>query len=261
MLAQHEWLDKAKRLAVGMRVRIKHGNERRPNMIIANEGDRWWAYCQACKDGGVERKEHVMLGVPNAAPDVCLLAPSDFVPVLGCEYETRIATFLATKHMDLMYLPPVYYSPSRARLLIETPHGLLGRDVTEKSPAKWLVYSGAKFLGQTHGTRIAVVVEDAFSYYKVAYALRDEPVDVICALGTGITDALVLELLRARAVIFMFDGDNAGWKGAHDGVVRMCGMGIRANSCCAPAGKDPKDLSCGEIRALLGGQCNADASR
>lgn len=254
MLPTTEWLDAAKRLAVGMRHRVLHRGERRPNLIIANEPDRYWAYCQACKEGGIKLKEHVQLGANIQHSTVDLCEPDDKMPVLGSEEEIPIARFLATKGMDFMYLPPVWYSKRTGRILLHAlEHGWLGRDVTGRSPAKWLAYSKPKFLGHASATRIAVVTEDAFSWYKVAYALRDEPIDVICALGTGITDALVLELIRGRAAVFMFDGDRAGWDGAAEGVQRMRGMGIPSCARCAPDGKDPKDLSCGDIRLLLGG--------
>ena len=53
MLPRQDWLDQAKRLAVGMKIRVRHQRERRANMVISNDKDRWWAYCNACKEGGV----------------------------------------------------------------------------------------------------------------------------------------------------------------------------------------------------------------
>lgn len=79
MIHEHDWLQHAKRLAVGMRLRIRHGKERRLNMTVANERDRWWCYCQACKDGGVVHKEHVLLNtaaVPIKDEDLA-------VPLMG----------------------------------------------------------------------------------------------------------------------------------------------------------------------------------
>src|SRR5574337_1075011 len=57
MLPQHEWLPHAKALAVGMKNRITHRNERRPNLVVGNAHDRFWAYCQACREGAVLEKD------------------------------------------------------------------------------------------------------------------------------------------------------------------------------------------------------------
>ena len=86
MLPEQDWLDKAKRLAIGMRVRVRHRHESRPNMVIANEKDKFWAYCQKCKEGAVVQKEHVLFGTSvtkadSSPPGTCFSPPMRFRPV------------------------------------------------------------------------------------------------------------------------------------------------------------------------------------
>ena len=177
--------------------------------------------------------------------------PTDAVLASTSEHAERVGAFLARKGMDYMYLPPVLYSPSRKRIVLDTEWGMLGRDVTDLHPAKWLVYSGYKVLARLTGVPV-VVVEDAFSMYKVRYAVRGA-YDVVCALGTHVSTNLVLQLMNAPEVIWMMDGDAAGYKGAATGCKRMRAMGVPSRELCAPAELDPKDLSCTDIRALLMG--------
>ena len=171
--------------------------------------------------------------------------------------EVPVLRFLASKNMDGMYLPDLWYSPSRKRLLLDTGYGWMGRDVTERSPQKWLTYNRQKLLGQVPRLpeRIpAVIVEDAFSWYKVQWAIQklaEARVSVLCALGTGIHDALTLELSNASAALFFFDGDAAGYKGAKDGVRRMRAFGVPSKAVHPPVGLDPKDMQCHDIVNLL----------
>lgn len=253
MLQEQDWLPQAKRLSVGMKLRVTHGRERRPNMVLGNTSDRWWAYCQACKSGAVVLKEHVVLGLHEPAPPVDLSFPTDLVRVLGSEAETPVMRFLASKNMDSMYLPELWYSASRKRLLLDTGHGWMGRDITGNSPSKWLTYNRQKLLGTVKLGMIAIVVEDTFSWYKVRWALRNsQGYCVLCALGTGVHDALVLELLKARGVLWFFDADAAGRKGASSGCKRMRGVGVLSSEIFPPEGLDPKDMQCNAILNLIG---------
>lgn len=253
MIPEHEWLDQAKRLSIGMKLRVRHQHERRPNMIIGNSPDRWWCYCQACKEGAVVQKEHVILGVHEVAPPADLTFPPDLRLIHGTDAELPVLRFLARKCMDSTYLPPLWYSASRKRMLLDTGHGWMGRDITEKSPQKWITYNRQKLLGRAKQGAAAIVVEDTFSWYKVQWALRNRPVPVLCALGTGIHDALVLELAQCNKVVWFFDGDEAGYKGADEGVRRMRAFGLPSTKVFPSAGKDPKDMQIHEILTALGG--------
>lgn len=258
-----EWLDKAKRLAVGMHIRVQHLNERRHNMVIAHESDRYWCYCQACKDGSVVVKEHVKLldAPPESSECKNKSLPTDLVLAMHPDYRDQVGHFLARKHMDFSFFDgaALYLSPSRKRLVIRDPlsNTWVGRDLTDRSMAKWLVFDGeyrsdsdATYLGDTlppSGT-VAVVVEDALSYFKVKHAL--DPVstaNVYCALGTTVHDKLALTLRGASVVIIMFDGDTAGYRGAMLGALKLRGLGLKVYQYCAPQGLDPKDMQLRDI--------------
>lgn len=253
MLPHHEWLEQAKRLAIGMRIRVKHRNERRCNLIICNDTDKYWAYCQACKDGGVVQKEHVRFDLMSPeAKKSNLSIPHD---LSNAKEFAQVGAFLVSKGMDYMYLPNnVLYSPSRKRILLNEHGEWHGRDITGNAKEKWLSYNHSIFVGVVRSP-IAIVTEDLFSMYKVRWALRDDSsVDVLCALGTGIKTPLTVELLKAERVLWMFDGDAAGYKGAQEGAHRMQALDRSSAAVCAPLGHDPKDLECEAIRRLAYGK-------
>jgi hypothetical protein len=255
---------------------VYHRREGRPNLVIGNESGKWWAYCQSCKQGGVVEKDHVKItGGTAPASSTHLDLPRDSLPILDLDEFCRDAVLrmLASKNMDQMYLPPIHFSEQRKRMLIDTGQGWLGRDTTGHSPQKWLTYDGSLYLGnhlqdtqpplsvvdmgdagtaQQPAKRMAVVVEDPFSYYKVLWALRETPgVSVFCALGTVIRPVLRMRLLAAGLVVCFFDGDPAGETGARREASAMRALGCRAVARCAPEGFDPKDLSIEDIRSFI----------
>lgn len=190
MLHQHEWLHIAQRIPLHSKTRTYHGRERRPNLVIGNEPDKYWAYCQACKCGAVHEKEHVRLtGESPEKHRSDLTIPNDLVDPRTSEALTAgVGAYLAGKGMDFKYLPNVLYSASRRRiLLLEHGQFWFGRDITDTAKQKWLSYSGAQFVQLSTGHRYAVVTEDLFSAHKVEHVRQqqDMPVDVLCALGTG----------------------------------------------------------------------------
>lgn len=255
-LPDNEWLHHAKRLAVGTRTRLFHRRENRPNLVVGNEAGKWWAYCQSCKAGGVVEKDHVKI-TGGKAPESSthLDLPRDSLPVLDLDEFSRDAVLrlLAQKNMDQMYLPPLYFSEQRKRMLLDTGQGWLGRDTTGHSPQKWLTYDGSLWLGKQsgEGPTTAIVVEDPFSYYKVRWAFRDSTeYTVYCALGTVIRPSLRIMLLGHPSVAIFFDGDPAGDVGARRESRALRGIGVRAVSRCAPAGYDPKDLSIEQLRGF-----------
>lgn len=220
-------------------------------MIVGNSPDRWWCYCQACKEGAVRTKEHVILGKADAVPAADLSYPPDLRLIQGTDAELSVLRFLARKNMDSTYLPPIWYSASRKRMLLDTGHGWMGRDITERSPQKWLTYNRSKLLGAAKQGAPAIIVEDTFSWYKVRWAIRDK-VPVLCALGTGVHDALMIELSQCNTAVWFFDGDAAGYSGAAEGTKRVRAFGIPSCTISPPPGDDPKDLHCSTIVDLLG---------
>lgn len=254
-LPDEEWLHHAKKLGVGSRTRLFHRREGRPNLVVGNEAGKWWAYCQSCKAGGVVEKDHVRItGTVAPASSTHLDLPRDSIPILELDEFSRDAVLrlLAEKNMDQTYLPPVYFSEQRKRMLIDTDQGWLGRDTTGHSPQKWLTYQGSLYLHSMVGSS-AVVVEDPFSFYKVRWALQGTDWSVYCALGTVVRPVLALQLLHHARVIMFFDGDEAGAVGAKREAKKVRGLGVQALARCAPEGLDPKDLSIEEIRGFLDG--------
>lgn len=256
-LPDSDWLDRAKRLPVGRTVRVRHGSEKRLNLVVGNDEGHYWAYCQACKDGGKVTKDHVRITGVAPKESESLVLPHDMVHIMQAESAMRdgVLGFIAHKNMDAMYLPPLWFSPSRKRLLLQTEHGWLGRDTTERSPQKWLTFTaGTSHLGESRPglKQIAVVVEDPFSHYKVKWALADSPeYTVFSSLGTAVKDALVMVLLGYHDVRMFYDGDAAGRKGAAVETSRFRAFGAKAHSMCAPEGMDPKDMTIEQIREHL----------
>lgn len=260
MIPKEHWLRKAQGLCIGRQERIFHLRERRPNLIIWNKPDMWSCFCQACKKGGVVMKEHVRLdAVSPEAKRSDLSLPTDMRlhSLLDVGTQAMLAEFLSSKGMDsIMMMPTWYYSCTRKRILIQTAEGWLGRDVTGTALEKWLTYNGQGYLWHgVIGAQLTVCCEDTFSWLKIIWATQGRiQCNALCALGTNIKDSIMMRLLNQDRVQFMFDGDAAGYKGAAEGVARCRGMSIKAMSCCAPAGKDPKDLSGEEIRNLITGE-------
>lgn len=271
-LNNEDWLHHAKRIPVGQQSRMFHGNEKRDNLIVGNRDDRWWAYCQSCKTGAVEHKTHVLYtGIePPMSRDVS--QPNDMRVVLALDMaeQNALATFLASKGMDWIYMPQgTAWSASRQRLMVPTkwdydaasrlrPCEWMGRDTSGKSPQKWITYNRQHYVGEHNGEgKYALLVEDIFSFLKVQWALRSIQYDdyqVYCTLGTVIHDTLFLQLLQRHELVASFyDGDGAGYAGAVKNSTRLVGSGIGvrypSTEQCAPIGLDPKDMDVDSIRA------------
>lgn len=260
-LPKDEWLDSAKRVPKGQQRRIQHKHERGQDLVVGNTNDRWWAYCQRCKAGGVEMKTHVLTVQKELPTSRELSLPNDMRQLEQWEPEiqTAIVKFLVSKGVDVHMFPPksLHYSPSRGRLFVTNPMGWMGRDLTGKSPQKWLTYNRQHYLTGTDpiGT-VAVLVEDPFSMYKVQHAIDTSTlprnvVDVYCCLGTAAHDSLMVRLIqRYTQIIPLMDGDAAGIKGATsiERSVRALGLQTAYFKITAPPGMDPKDMHTQDIR-------------
>lgn len=258
-LPESEWLHLAQRAPINGQGRHHHLRERRPNLVVRNLPDRYTAYCMACKEGAVKLKEHVRVtGIAAPALSHDLALPPDMVDVrttVDRAVQDGVLGFLASKNMDLMYLPDnVAFSRERMRLLVGWQNGWLGRDTTGRSPQKWLTYNQQKHLGpdwRAVRPRLAVVVEDPFSFFKVRWAMRFDQCDVYSSLGTAVPDALAVRLLEYDRIIFFYDGDPAGYKGAEVEAKRFRAMRLDGVSACAPVGMDPKDMGIERIHKWL----------
>lgn len=254
MIPDSEWLAKAKSLTVGMRTRIMHRSESRPNLVIGNDTDKWWCYCHACHEGGVVEKDHVILLDSTGPVDTECRLPDDIQPVLASDFELPIAKFLASKNMDSMYLPELLFSEKRKRLLLRDDAGLLhGRDLTGRSPMKWMNYQGAAGIGVPF--TYTAVTEDAFSMYKVRWAMREfSNFTAVCNLGTSASLSIVYKMAQSESLQklgWFFDADAAGDDGADQCLHRCKPFSFKQYRVRPPEGLDPKDMTCAAIRDLL----------
>lgn len=263
-LPNDEWLHLAKGTAVGQQRRMRHRSEGRENLVVGNTPDRWWAYCQSCRAGGIEMKTHVMIGGPAPKESTSMTRPSDARALMSLHQYERdaLSIQLAKKAMDWTYFgsTPIEWSAERQRLLIHTQDGVMGRDTSGNSPQKWLTYDRQHYLKALSASRNIFLVEDTYSMYKLQYAIDRAGIDAAaaCTLGTSIHDSFFYSLLQYAAKVWSFyDGDAAGWKGALTNAKRLkavglCGPGdvLRA---CAPHTKDPKDLNLSSLTDHVAG--------
>jgi len=257
-IPDEEWLHHAKRTAVGTTRRVRHNAEGRENMTVGNEPDRWWCRCNRCGVGAVVKKEHALtvLVAPVLSGDMSL--PSDMIQFEKLpEYQqVFVAGFLSGKNMDRMYIDaPVFWSESRHRLMLQDSGGRwMGRDTSGRSPQKWLTYNRQPYVqvSSTESTH-AILTEDMFSAWKVAYAAKGMRVTVYCSLGAHVTPALLARLIAKHTHVSSFyDGDAAGWDGARYNALRLRPFDI-SNPCgakvmCAPTDMDPKDMTVLQIQ-------------
>lgn len=261
-LQGHEWLAEAKRLPVHGTVRIYHGAESRPNLVIRNLPDRWVAWCHACHEGDVRMKELVRL--EPRVPSQHSLAragaePRTPGPLAAFDQCTRAeqGMLLAHWHEKGVYWGMqkelfAGYSRQDCRAVYSTPEGLLGRDLTGHSKAKWYTYNREqRFATAARGlSGIAVVTEDLYSAMACAYCSGHS---VYAALGTRIHPELVLELAKHQHVLQFWDGDDAGDDAAQHSTRQLDLLGIPNTWLRIPRGKDPKDLNQHELALILGG--------
>src|SRR5699024_1624698 len=209
-----DWLDEAKRLPVGAVTRVQHKRDgsRRPNLVIGHEPDKYWAYCHACKEGGVHTKEHVRWGERAPAESRRRDIPDDLVGEDKWDASTRsmIEGFLLSKGVSLsMITGTVAYSPTRKRVFIRPMlwSGYTSRDLTGRSAAKWVHHPMANsyVLEEALGTvpnpderEGIVLTEDILSMYKVRWAILPHVpesmhgnVFVGTTLGTAASPALL----------------------------------------------------------------------
>lgn len=227
----------------------------RPSVVIRNNSDRWSAWCFRRNKGDVVFKDHV-IPVKPPKESASTTVPDDIIPLEEVPYHTQreVVRFVLSKGVTRDMLPELLYSDSRKRLIIKTDcQYLLGRDLTNNHPVKWIDYTrwGKKHIGLVRKGGKVVIVEDVLSYYKVRYALNDDW-DVLCLLGTHLRPSAALELIRADKVVIMLDGDEAGYRGARR-VRKDLAYVPEVVVVDLPDGYDPKDLTIEQIRSYTHG--------
>lgn len=218
MLPDYQWLEEAKRLPINGSKRIYHGAERRPNLVIRNLPDKYTAYCFHCKDFGIKYKDLVRLKDDEEPPSEPRIP--ELVPISSAKVPIReIVKLLNSKGVSLMLLSEnhtIMYDTQNKRLCIRLPDGLIGRDITQKSPVKWYVYNNTVSFGSALTNDITkntiVLTEDFFSAIKAQKYLPEY--QAIACLGTKVCSDLLVRLIKAKPrIIIMFDGDDAGRNG------------------------------------------------
>lgn len=251
-LCHDHWLAEAKRLPTGRSNRIYHGAERRPNLVIRNLVDSYRAYCHSCHEGQVVKKEFV--STVQVAPEELSRDHGKLTNLYALpEAElSRIAKFLLSKNILLdMVEPFCKYSIKDMRLVFQTPTLTIGRDITERSKAKWIRYKGnrgyaaAVALDKDHQQGHIVLVEDYLSVLKghnyiTKYGLFSNA--VVSMQGTEIKPELTEILLRAEHVTLCFDNDAAGIQGAMKATAQLNLLGISNSAIFPDENKDPKDM-------------------
>lgn len=240
----------------------KGDGSRRANLVIGHEGDRWWAYCQACKTGDAVHKTHVRLSERAPAESTLVDPPTDVVPWqrLDQAMQERLEGFLLSKGVNRQMLPELGYSDHRKRLIVRPtswPVASLGRDTTGNSNVKWIVYGtrGKAWVTEplpdgVNARGTLYLTEDLFSMYKLRWALihymKAPGTWVGTTLGTGITSHMLAALIRAnyQRIVVFYDGDRAGESGSKTVAHRLRAVmpSTEVLGLTAPTGYDPKDL-------------------
>lgn len=258
-----EWLDTAKRLAVGTKTRIKHGFESRNNLLIFNNADSWSCWCFACNEGSRVRKSSpVLVEEPAPTKGSLIPLPDDCVAL---EEASEALQLQAHRYLLKRGISPdlhingvnVLVSAKTQRLCIEMNGGAyVGRGMGGQK-IKAITYSSKPYTKYAHhpkwqGVSVAgkkvVLTEDYLSALKVQSACPE--VIAISAQGSGIGQELVAKVLNAEQVYVMLDGDEAGYKGTAKMVSRLKGL-VKTTGINTPEGKDPKNLNIKDIRRLV----------
>lgn len=270
-MQHYEWLNDAKKVPVGQSRRVFHGAEKRPNLQVYNNSDSWSAWCYACSEGGKVRKE-VLERVVEAPPKFqkyLTLSDTCTLQELSTEHPQRfkrLVLLLHRKGVSTTLLAPYkpLYSLVDDRLVLAFNGRYVGRDVTERHHAKWLVYHNNQHVpihfvyfpteNKGQNSEPVVLTEDVLSAIKVhAYT----GLSTLWCMGTHVSDAIVSFLITHSAPlkhpILAFDGDAAGDKAKRIASTRLSIRGVDFTAVRVPDNYDPKDLTPLELNKLFEG--------
>ena len=264
-IPHEEWLDAAKRLAVGTKTRIRHNFEIRSNMVVFNNVDSWSCWCFECNDGGRVAKSHpVLVEEPTPSKGSTLPLPEDCVPLEEASESLQRAAYgyLLVRGIDpsiTLAGMELLVSPSTMRLCIPqnggawVGRGMAGQMVkamtySDRVPPRYAIHpdDSDDFTGKH-----VVLLEDYLSALKVRYA--DPSVQAVSVQGCSIQTGLTSKLLKAARISIMLDGDVPGVRGSAKILRTLRGLIKNVQVVNTPTGKDPKNLSNSQIRSLLHG--------
>lgn len=246
-----EWLQDAKSCHVGGSKRVYHGRESNPNMVVWNNEDSWSCWCHKCHKGGKVRKELVQIRHKQPEKLPSRGVPRDLLPIsyvttnkIVTEWMPRMIRHWQEKGVSFQVLERYnpMFSVADQRIVFHTEQGVIGRDLSGQSKAKWYNYTDGMRFAVAHKGEYSgmVLTEDFYSAAKISFYT---PYMGIACLGTRVAPALTVLLLDAGVPIgYMLDGDKAGHDGEHY-YGRMFGvLGLDARKITTPEGLDPKDL-------------------
>lgn len=263
------WLDAAKALPVGGRVRIAHDCGDGTTLIVDHKDNGWGAWCYRCnKDGWVPHPpeslgEKIARLKFSSVVDKALRAdvkrpplpkvvdPKDW-PLIA-----RSWLYRAGMSNEDIKEQGIYYHERSQRVVL--PVLMAGRLVYwqargfDPDRPKYLnpqtdkTSLVASFSGEK-GTRTLALTEDILSAWKVAHR---GGCDAWCLLGTNLTDATFARILDAGydRVLVWLDPDPAGVRGTDKAIRKLRGYGVDARR--INSDKDPKLLHGFELRAIV----------
>ena len=249
MIPHDEWLTRCKQLPIGQTRRVYHAAESRPNMVLKNTDAYWSVYCHACHKGDRVNKEYVKVQAAVVAPPTrdpgYLRRITLYKPDINIPYD-KLSIFLHSKHICVDYfqhLNPMW-SAQDYRLVFLTEDQVVGRDVSGKSNAKWHKYSGSASYVRAKPSALAgqnvLLTEDLLSACKAQYFAPNDW-SCVAMMGTSLFPDLLAQLLGAKQVVVMLDGDKAGQAGTAKVLRALRLVGINANSITLATADDPKD--------------------
>lgn len=255
-----DWLDAAKRLPIGSRMRVRCCG--RTKTAIISRNDR--GYFHTCFSRNCDRKEYCEPGLrsidqvqaSSAAKQIeeqGWRLPQDFV--LTIPSDAGVTAFRCGLSKKVLKQAGIGWSPSLKRIVVTRSLNWFETNWTARATLpsqrpKWLsspsltpwlmTYGGASTAQQS-----ICIVEDAFSAVRLSKFIPTLPV-----LGTSITSTLLAQIPSAKTVIVWMDGDQAGGTAAKH--LRSY-LELTSRACyIITTTKDPKFYSDDEIRELLG---------
>ena len=252
-LHHSEWLDLARKVPVGQKRRHFHGAESTKALDVWNNPDSWSCYCHRCHTGAKVYKQFIEK-VPDDTPLYrkyldykCLITLDQLYKTDLYKYK-RVIKLLHDKGVSTVSIQALnpMYNTKDDRLVFRFKGVDIGRDCTDRSPAKWLVYHSDNPMGyvylqgqNSYQTQEPVILtEDLFSAQKIRYYTGWS---TLCLLGTSFKNDIAVFLLDKIAVCAT-DGDKGGWK-ARSAIKTRCELfGIPFIPVDVPTGLDPKDI-------------------